>query len=128
MSEISYPADIAKAREVFAEKFPAAFMKKGERKKIALKVGIAEDLIAALPEMSPELIRRAVGDYVSGPKYARAMIAGQQRVDLHGQPAGEITEAAVSHTKWRESRRREAARNYQKLREDIKRQNKGEHP
>ncbi len=128
MSEISYPADIAKAREVFAEKFPATFMKKGERKKIPLKVGIADDIIAALPEMSPELIKRAVGDYVSGPKYARAMIAGQQRVDLQGQPAGEVTEAAVKHAKWRENRRRQSARDYQKLRENIKHQKKGEQP
>lgn len=120
MSEISYPADIAKAREVFAEKFPAAFMRKGERKKIPLRIGIADDLMAALPDMSRELIKRAVGDYCAGPKYARAMAAGAQRVDLYGQPAGEVTADAENHAKWREAKRRRRSREFQERRDAFK--------
>lgn len=113
---------IAETRKVLAERFPAAFMRKGEPTKFPLKVGIRDDVFAAVPDINPDLIRRAIGDYCSGPKYARAMIAGAVRVDLKGKPAGVVTEAEANYAKAREYRRRQRSQEYCRKREKAKQQ------
>lgn len=113
---------IAETRKVLAERFPAAFMRKGGPTKLPLKVGIRDDVLAAVPDLNPTLVRRAIGDYVTGPKYARAMVAGAVRFDLQGMPAGVVTEEEAKYAQSREYRRRQKSREHFRKLEKAKQQ------
>jgi len=54
-------------------------------------VGIYEEVIKAHPHLNRQRTRAAIGNYVGGRTYLRAMIEGNVRVDLHGDPAGLVT-------------------------------------
>lgn len=66
-----------------------------------LKIGIREDMIAYAAERGLELsiaqISAALMVYVNRAEYRSVVAQGGQRVDLHGQPAGEVDEKAVVH-------------------------------
>ena len=66
--------------------FPAAF-DRFDRK--PLKLGIAEDLAAR--GIAADAVRVALGSYCRSPDYWRRVTAGTPRVDLDGNPAGEVT-------------------------------------
>ncbi|WP_371346509.1 ProQ/FINO family protein [Ancylobacter sp. IITR112] len=82
-------------RALLAERFPRCFAPKGEPKR-PLKLGIHNDLRAAVPDISRRLIRIALDDYTTGNSYLRAMAAGAARLDLDGWPAGEVS---ITHAK-----------------------------
>ena len=75
--------------------FPAAF----GRSKRPLKLGIHHDVIAAgiVDEygnpISANRIRNAVRDFVSGPRYAKALLFAKHRIDLHGNPVEPVLES-----------------------------------
>lgn len=121
-----YRTKVAETREVLAERFPATFMRKGEKTKLPLMIGITDNVIAALPEIDAELIKAAVRDYCSGPKYARAMKPGARRVDLEGRPAGTVSADAHERAERLEEKRRRAVRDFQERRVAIKAQRKAE--
>ena len=60
-----------------------------------LKVEIPDDLIQdiAIRELAfgAGALRAAVASYVQSPRYYRALMAGDARYDLKGQPCGEVT-------------------------------------
>ena len=58
-----------------------------------LKIGIHRDLVAAGRERAA--VQRALARYCHRPLYRRALRAGAARIDLHGQPAGVVTEQEV---------------------------------
>jgi len=70
--------------------FPMAFRGFGQAK-FPLMVGIYEEVIKAHPHLNRQRTRAAIGNYVGGRTYLRAMIEGNVRVDLHGDPAGLVT-------------------------------------
>lgn len=67
-------------------KWPAAF--NADRR--PLKVGITNDIKSRMPDAAWD-IPNEVGKWVKHPLYIRNMIAGGTRIDLDGQPAGEVT-------------------------------------
>lgn len=58
-----------------------------------LKLRIHWDLVAAGYNLKS--VRRALGIYCRRPSYQRVLRVGATRLDLHGQPAGVVTEADV---------------------------------
>jgi ProP effector len=79
------------------ERFPQCFVLARDRKR-PLKTGIHRDLIAALPEVPPKRLTAALGWYAGSWAYLKNMTAGAVRIDLNGQPVGEVTseEAAAA--------------------------------
>ncbi|WP_235041840.1 ProQ/FINO family protein [Vreelandella profundi] len=75
------------------ERYPKAFFK-GHTK--PLKVGIHQDL-AEREAWPSKLVRRALANYVNLPRYIKAVRAGVERVDLDGQPAGNVDKQAALH-------------------------------
>lgn len=73
-----------------AEKYPAAFPRDPRAVK-PLKVGIHQDLRAALPEVSHGVLRKALSHHSRRLAYLRALIRGGDRVDLQGQPVEPVT-------------------------------------
>lgn len=76
-------------------RYPKAFFKAHTR---PLQIGIHEALIEAEP-WSARLIRRALACYVNLPRYMKSVRPGVQRVDLTGQPAGQVTEEEAQHAR-----------------------------
>lgn len=109
-----------------AECFPKCFTLEGEAK--PLKIGIFQDLAERLSEdekVSKTQLRAALRQYTSSWRYLHGVKAGATRVDLDGNPCGELEEehvehaqAALAESKARvQARRKEQA---QKAREEAK--------
>ncbi|WP_018236930.1 ProQ/FINO family protein [Ensifer sp. BR816] len=72
-----------------SEKWPNAFNAKLPK---PLKIGIRQDIRALDGELSDEELGRALRAYTRTDKYLANMRAGAARVDLNGNPAGEVSE------------------------------------
>lgn len=94
---------ISNSKELIAylsELFPACFISNGEAR--PLKIGIFQDLAARLaddPRISKTMLRSALRQYTSSWRYLHGLRPGALRVDLDGNPAGELTEEHVTHAK-----------------------------
>jgi len=74
-----------------AAAFPQTFVLEKHLAHRPLKIGIAADLRAALPELPSRVLARALAAYAKRIMYLQALTAGAPRVDLAGNPAGEVT-------------------------------------
>jgi len=121
-----------RAREfvgLLAERFPDCFS--SDRQDVRpLAIGIQQDLRAALnadPELAETpnwLIKQALARYTRAPAYLEAVMAGAPRVDLHGNPAGDVTDAARAHAR---ARREEQKRRATERRREQGRARKASH-
>jgi ProP effector len=80
-----------------AETFPQTFVLEKHRPHRPLKVGIGTDLRARCPEVYPPALRAVLNTYTRRVMYLEAMVAGAARVDLDGNPAGEVTAGEAEH-------------------------------
>lgn len=62
-----------------------------------LKIGIHDDLVALLPEVSPKSVSLFLRLYTVQRRYQLAIKEGAQRLDLSGQPAGVVTTEEAAH-------------------------------
>ncbi|WP_445158203.1 ProQ/FINO family protein [Halomonas sp. E14] len=77
------------------QRYPKAFFKGHTR---PLQVGIHHALAAREP-WPEKLVRRALAGYVNLPRYLKAVREGAVRIDLEGQPAGEVDAQAGEHAR-----------------------------
>ncbi|AUH00966.1 RNA chaperone ProQ [Pectobacteriaceae bacterium CE70] len=83
-----------------AERFPLCFTSEGEAR--PLKIGIFQDLVAHVPEsdhVSKTQLRSALRLYTSSWRYLYGIKLGAQRVDLDGNPCGELEQQHVEHAR-----------------------------
>ncbi|UWM62550.1 RNA chaperone ProQ [Enterobacter sp. CP102] len=83
-----------------AERFPQCFSAEGEAR--PLKVGIFQDLVARVEgemNLSKTQLRSALRLYTSSWRYLYGIKAGATRVDLDGNPCGELDEQHVEHAR-----------------------------
>ena len=81
-----------------AEKFPLCFSLEGEAK--PLKIGLFQDLSEALKDderVSKTQLRHALRQYTSNWRYLQGCKVGAVRVDLQGNPAGELEQEHADH-------------------------------
>jgi ProP effector len=83
--------DIDTALALLTEAFPQTFMLEKYRPHRPLKVGIAADIPARCPAVERRVLSAALSAYARRVMYLRALVAGAARVDLDGNPAGEVT-------------------------------------
>ena len=94
---------ITNSKELIAylsELFPDCFIAAGEAR--PLKIGLFQELAARLADdtrVSKTLLRSALRQYTSSWRYLHGLRPGVLRVDLDGNPAGELTEEHVTHAK-----------------------------
>ena len=103
--------DVALAR--LTEAFPQTFVLERNRPHRPLKVGIAADIPARCPAVERRVLGAALSAYTRRVMYLEGMVAGAARVDLDGNPAGEVTakdEAYATATLARILASREAGR------------------
>ena len=89
-------------RAKLCELFPKAFP---EGEPVPLKVGIRADLMVRLtPDPDVGIYRQwltltmVLRNYTDGKRYHRVMVAGAVRVDLDGNPAGEVSETDAAYS------------------------------
>ena len=77
---------------VLAERFPACLAVNPSYRR-PLKLGIHVDILAEFGAdmIAPRDLSAALRIYVSNRKYLKALVAGANRVDLNGMPAGTVT-------------------------------------
>lgn len=83
-----------------AERFPQRFSAEGEAR--PLKVGIFQDLVERVEgemNLSKTQLRSALRLYTSSWRYLYGIKAGAVRVDLDGNPCGELDEQHVAHAR-----------------------------
>ncbi|MDY4280526.1 MAG: RNA chaperone ProQ [[Pasteurella] mairii] len=81
-----------------AEKFPRCFSLEGEAK--PLKIGLFQDLAEALADderVSKTQLRQALRQYTSNWRYLHGCKPGAVRVDLNGEPCGELAQEHAEH-------------------------------
>lgn len=83
------------AVDLICQTYPNTFSRDAVK---PLKIGIQDDLMAddKLPQGK---IKRALASYVRSPLYYKALQSGAPRVDLQGEPAGEVTPDQAEHAK-----------------------------
>ena len=74
-----------------AEQFPQTFVLEKHLPHRPLKVGIAADIQAALPDLDRRALFVALKVYTHRIVYLQAVVVGAERVDLDGNPAGQVT-------------------------------------
>jgi sRNA-binding protein len=85
---------LAVLRERWPQTFPADF-----RQVKPFALGIHQEILRALPDTNPYLLRRAIHFYQRGGKgaYWRAILEGGSRYTLDGTPNGEVTAQDKEH-------------------------------
>ncbi|WP_394205822.1 RNA chaperone ProQ [Shewanella waksmanii] len=80
------------------ETFPLCFIAEGETK--PLKIGLFQDLAERLADdskVSKTQLRIALRRYTSSWRYLKGVKAGAQRIDLDGNPCGELEQEHIDH-------------------------------
>ena len=80
-----------------AEQFPQTFVLEKHLPHRPLKVGIAADIRAALPDLDRRALGVALKVYTHRIVYLQAVVVGADRVDLDGNPAGQVTTSEAGH-------------------------------
>jgi ProP effector len=83
--------DIDAALARLAEAFPQTFVLEKYRPHWPLKVGIAAAIPARCPALEWRVLKMALTAYTGRVMYLRGLVAGAARVDLDGNPAGDVT-------------------------------------
>lgn len=88
--------------------FPKAFPK-NPAPKLPLKIGIHQELLAKAKELGLEeaAITDAVKTWCRGTRYWASIVEGAPRVDLEGNPAGEVTARDAGQARSLEARRKQ---------------------
>ena len=81
--------------------FPEMISRLDVPKRRPLKIGIAKDVQARLPEVPAEVIGHAMRVYCSDRRYLAGLIAGAPRVDMTGASCGEVTPDEANSAKLR---------------------------
>ena len=78
-----------------AECFPQTFVLEKHLPPRPLKVEIAADILERCPDLDRHVLGLALRRYTSRLVYLGSLVAGAARVDLAGNPAGEVSVAAA---------------------------------
>jgi ProP effector len=79
----------------FADRFAVASVILETRRR-PLKIGIAQDIYAAAPEIDKRDLQMALAHYCKRAGYLRSMTSGAGRADLDGAAAGVVTDEAAA--------------------------------
>ncbi|HYQ92339.1 MAG TPA: ProQ/FinO family protein [Candidatus Competibacteraceae bacterium] len=94
-------ADVLRLHAFLMERFPAAFPKDYDAIQ-PLKIGILADLLTRLGDtVDRKLLNCAVANQTSRDGYLLAVLHGDVRIDLNGNPAGTISEDAKARARQR---------------------------
>ncbi len=74
---------VREARAEFRRRWPAAFTTP-----VPLAIGMDKVIRAEMPEMTTSRLKEALGPWTHSAVYLRAIVAGVERINLDGSPAG----------------------------------------
>ena len=80
-----------------AEWFPQTFVLEKYLPHRPLKIGICPDILARCPVLTRRELGTVLGVYASRVMYLQSLVAGAIRIDLDGNPAGEVSAADAAH-------------------------------
>ena len=80
-----------------AEWFPQTFVLEKYLPHRPLKIGICPDILARCPVLTRRELGTVLGVYASRVMYLQSLVEGAIRIDLDGNPAGEVSAADAEH-------------------------------
>ena len=80
-----------------AEWFPQTFVLEKYLPHRPLKIGMCPDILARCPVLTRRELGTVLGVYASRVMYLQSLVAGAIRIDLDGNPAGEVSAADAEH-------------------------------
>jgi ProP effector len=80
-----------------AEWFPQTFVLEQYLPHRPLKIRICPDILARCPVLTRRELGTVLGVYTSRVMYLQSLVAGAIRIDLDGNPAGEVSAADAGH-------------------------------
>ena len=89
--------DMHAALTRLAEWFPQTFVLEKHLPHRPLKVGIAADILARCPVLTRRELGPVLGVYAKRVTYLQSLVVGAIRIDLDGNPAGEVSAADAEH-------------------------------
>jgi ProP effector len=95
----SAPAELARIHQVIAvlaERFPRCFAVLEARRR-PLKLGIDQDIRAAVPDIDATVLSAALGYYTRSIGYLDGCRVGVPRVGLDGQDSGSVSDGEAAH-------------------------------
>jgi sRNA-binding protein len=82
---------------LLCERYPKTFFPKGSMKTLPLKIGIAQDLMEQNIDIKAQAIAMFIKQYTAKGRYLRAIATRPWRIDLKGNPCGEVSEKHRNH-------------------------------
>ena len=79
--------------EILVARFPDSFFPAGAKCR-PLAIGIAQDIVAAAPDIDPSEIANALAQYCNSSEYHTAIIENFCRINLAGKETGFVSPAA----------------------------------
>jgi ProP effector len=79
------------------EAFPQAFVLEQYQPHRPLKVGIFSEIAARCPDLARSDLTTVLNIYTRRKMYLQSLVAGAARVDLDGNPCGDVTAADQEH-------------------------------
>lgn len=76
-------------RRELVRRFPNCFVPKGTDKR-PLKIGVHREILKLCPDIPKVAICAALGDYIAGWRYQRALVEQTHRINLRGETVEEI--------------------------------------
>lgn len=107
------------ARDPVLEQLIAAFP--AFRDTLPLAIGIHKLIRERLPELTRDQVGRALRIHTGSTRYLKALSRAEQRFDLDGQPAGEVTEEQRKQAAGQVRERIQKANERRKAEEEAKR-------
>jgi ProP effector len=92
-------AELARIHQTIADlcgRWPKCFSVLEARRR-PLKVGIDQDIAAAIPDLDPTALSASLRYYCRSIGYLDACRLGMPRIDLQGEPCGSISEGDAGH-------------------------------
>src|SRR4029077_29205 len=89
--------DMHAALTRLAEWFPQTFVFEKHLPHRPLKVGIAADILARCPALTRRELGPVLSVYAKRLMYLQSLVAGAIRIDLDGNPAGEVSAVDAEH-------------------------------
>jgi sRNA-binding protein len=89
--------DMDAALVCLVETFPQTFVLEKYRPHRPLKVGIAAEIPARCPDLERRVLGAVMSGYTKRVMYLQGLVAGAARIDLDGNPAGEVSVDEAEH-------------------------------
>lgn len=99
MEKSEFWIGVMKLRGTLVERYPLVFVARDQGTMKPLAIGIDVKIREQNPDIDPNTLRQFLKKYVHKPRYLKALLDGDSRVNLDGSAASEPTQEQIARAK-----------------------------